>query len=77
MKIISEKELRGFDFWSGAKDNAKLLTFKELDMIEEQLEDIKGEEGYTATEINDMFWFDFEYILEMLGLTEEDLEDRE
>lgn len=69
MKITSEKSLRNFEFWSGAEDAAKILTFEELDQIEEQLEEIYPE-GMDETELNDLFWFDFDWILELIGKEE-------
>jgi hypothetical protein len=66
MKIYSEQSLSGFEFWSGAKDNASQLTDKELDQIEAMLEDLYPE-GMSDTQINDFFWFDFETIAEWIG----------
>ena len=31
MKIYEEKSLASFGFWSGAKDNAAMLTIEELE----------------------------------------------
>lgn len=72
MKIYEEKNLRNFDFWSGAKDNAVLLTCEQLDEVEQILED-SYPDGMDATEINDLFWFDFDTICEWLGTTYEEL----
>ena len=67
MKIYSEQSLRYFEFWSGAKDTVKYLTFEDLDRIEAALEEIAPEEGYSDTEINDLFWFDDDLIAGFLG----------
>ena len=67
MKVTSETALRGFDFWSGAKDFAAKLTCTELDTVESILEDIYPE-GLTDTNINDYFWFEDELICDWLGL---------
>lgn len=66
MKITSEKSLRDFEFWSGAKETVKYLTDEELDTIEEILEDCYPE-GMDETAINDFFWFEDETIAEWLG----------
>jgi hypothetical protein len=66
MKIYSENSLSNFEFWSGAKDNAAKLTDKELDQIESILED-SNPDGMSATEINDLFWFEFETVCEWIG----------
>lgn len=71
MKIYSEKSLRNFEFWNGAKENANELTFEQLDEVENILEDLYPE-GMDETEINDFFWFDFDTIKEWLGITDEE-----
>lgn len=67
MKIIREDNLTNFEFWSGAKDNASMLTNEQLEEVTEALEEIYPE-GMTETQINDLFWFDFEWICELIGL---------
>ena len=78
MKIYGEKSLRYFEFWSGAKDRACLLTCEELDQVEAILEDAYPE-GMSETEVNDLFWFDFDSVAQWLGYESEDalFEDRE
>lgn len=68
MKITSEKSLRDFEFWSGAKETVKYLTDEELDTIEEILEDCYPD-GMDETTVNDFFWFEDETIAEWLGYT--------
>ena len=67
MTIKTEQSLRNFEFWSGAKANAEMMTAEELDSVENELEAMYPE-GMTDTEINDLFWFDFEYVCELIGL---------
>lgn len=77
MKIISEKSLQDFEFWSGAADRVKYLTLEELDVIENILEDVYSE-GITETEINDLFWFEENTIAEWLGYNDfEEMMNRE
>lgn len=71
MKIYSEKSLRNFDFWSGAKENANGLTCEQLDEVENILEGLYPE-GMDETQINDFFWFEFDTIKELLGITGEE-----
>lgn len=66
MKIYEEKSLTDFDFWSGAKDTVKYLTYDELEQIEAVLEDAYPD-GMEDTEINDIFWFEDDWIAEILG----------
>lgn len=74
MKIIKEDSLCNFEFWSGARNNADKLTTEQFDTLESILEE-EYPEGMTETEINDLFWFDFDSIKDMLGI--EDEEDEE
>lgn len=73
MKIYKEENLRNFEFWSGAKDNANELTSAQLDEVENILEDMYPD-GMSETEINDFFWFDFDTIKEWLSITNEEAE---
>ena len=67
MKIYEEKSLANFEFWSGAKDRAVMLTIEELEQLGDLLEDCYPD-GISATKVNDIMWFDFEWVCEMLGL---------
>ena len=71
MKIIKEQPLKDFEFWSGARYVADYLTEEEFEAIEESLEEYNPN-GLTATEINDLFWFDVDYIASVLGYENED-----
>ena len=71
MKNLQRKSLRNFEFWSGAKENANELTGAQLDEVETILEDLYPE-GMDETQINDLFWFEFDTIKEWLGITDED-----
>lgn len=67
MKIYKETSLRDFEFWSGAKYTAEVLTDDQLDRIESYFEETAPEDGYSDTDINDIFWFERDWIAEMLG----------
>ena len=71
MKVYSEKSLRNFEFWCGAKDNAETLTSEQLDMVESILEDVYPD-GVEDVQINDFFWFEFDTIREWLGIEKEE-----
>ena len=68
MKIYKDESLRGFEFWSGAVDNAEEFTLEELDHITDVLEALDNGEGYDETDINDMMWFEPEYLASLIGL---------
>lgn len=70
MKIFKEESLRYFDFWSGAKENAKELSGEQLDNLETILEDAYPDE-IDETTLNDMMWFEFDTIKEWLGIEDE------
>lgn len=72
MKVYTETTLRDFEFWCGAKDTAEHLTDRELEAIESIFEDLYPD-GMEDTQINDVFWFEEDWIAEMLGY--EDFED--
>ena len=76
MKVYSEKSLRNFEFWSGAKSNAEELTLEQIDMVESILEDAYPD-GMEDVQINDFFWFDFDTIREWLGIKDEEEEEDE
>ena len=76
MKITTEQSIANFNFWSGAKSNAAELTFSQLNEVESILEDIYPD-GIDETQLNDIFWFDFETIKEWLNITDEDEDEDE
>ena len=69
MKIYREESLSNFEFWSGAISNAEEFTLEELDRIGAELEvlDCDGD-GYDETQINDLMWFEPEYLASLIGL---------
>lgn len=71
MKYYVEESLSNFQFWSGGKDRAELLSAEQLDTVEQMLEEIEPADGWSDTAINDFFWFDFDTICEWLGYADE------
>lgn len=76
MRIYKEESLINFEFWQGAKSTADRLSNDELLSIEDALDDIYPE-GLTDVQLNDIFWFDLEFLLELIGLTEDEFLARE
>ena len=76
MKIIQHKDLTHFEFWSGAKELADKLSYQELMQITDLLEDLYPN-GLTDTQINDLFWFDGDFICELINKNIDDILDRE
>lgn len=71
MKVYSEINLRDFEFWSRAKDNAETLTSEQLDKVDSILEELYPY-GMNETEINNFFGFGFDTIREWLGIEKEE-----
>ena len=75
MLIKTEKNLRNFEAWSGAIETKNLI----LDAgLEEEFEGLIEElypNGLSDTELNDILWFDSDWILENLGIKEEEEEE--
>ena len=65
MLVKKEMSVYNFAFWSGGKDTVEELTFAEILTIWDYLEETNGE--MDETEINDFFWFERDYIAELLG----------
>lgn len=71
MKVFTETSLVDFEFWNGARDTVKYLTYDELEQIEAILEEAYPD-GMSDTQINDIFWFEDDWIAEMLGYNDFD-----
>lgn len=77
MKVTTETTLRNFEAWSGAKDTKKRIIeegkAEEFDSLIEEL----YPDGIDETHLNDILWFDEEWVYESLGITEEEEEEEE
>ena len=71
MKITMENTLREFQAWSGAVGTKNTIIRLGLEEQFEELIDECYPNGLTATELNDILWFDSEWIFECLGIEEE------
>ena len=72
MLIKTETNLRNFKAWSGAIETKKIILDVGLEEEFEMLIDELYPEGLTDTELNDLLWFDSDWILENLGIKEEE-----
>ena len=75
MKITTELSIRDFNAWSGA-----VTTQKEIIRAgkAEEFDDLINElypEGIDATQLNDLLWFEVDWLYETLGLIEEETEE--
>ena len=75
MKVYQEISFEDFEAWSGAVDTKeKIIDAGKAEEFEALVEELFPN-GIDATELNDFLWFDDDYILEILGITEENEED--
>lgn len=66
MTYTVEKPLSQFEFWSGAKERTDHLTIEQLDRLDYLMPEVLGENPTDAA-INDLFWFEEDYIAQLLG----------
>lgn len=66
MKVFTEMNLTSFEFWGGAEDNTKRLTYEEIERIGKVIEELYPE-GIDKVNINNLFWFEFKSAVEWLG----------
>ena len=74
MKIISETTLKNFRAWAGAVETQeKIIDAGKADEFDRMIEDLYPE-GLTATQLNDILWFEEEWVYETLGISTDDEE---
>tara|TARA_R110000796_G_scaffold6811_1_gene23935 strand:+ start:390 stop:611 length:222 start_codon:yes stop_codon:yes gene_type:complete len=73
MKVINDNlDLRNFEAWSGAKHTKELILDNDKeDDFESMIEDLYPD-GLTDTQLNDILWFEEDWICKTLGIREED-----
>ena len=74
MIYTKQENLTDFTFWGGARVHE--FSHSELRIIEDNFSDIFPTTQPTATDINDLFWFDEEFLCECIGLDFEEYENR-
>ena len=76
MIIHTEQSIVDFNFWSGAAERAELLTYTELKEVEYQIDELYPD-GLEDTQLNDLFWFEFEEVCNWIGLDIDEVLGRE
>ena len=75
LKITRDIELENFQPWSGAVETFnRVYNEDKLDDLAFLLEDIYPD-GITDTQLNDILWFEDEWLFEALGISEEEEEE--
>lgn len=72
MKVFNEFSLEDFEAWSGAKDTKETIVneekAKDFDFLMEDL----YPDGMSETQLNDILWFEDNWIYQNLGIEVED-----
>ena len=74
MKITIELSIRDFKAWSGATNTKNIIIDNDKAEEFDQLIEEIYPEGISDTYLNDLLWFDADWILETLGISEEEEE---
>ena len=78
MKTINEDQsLYDFNAWSGAIDTKKTIIENNKAEDFERLIDECYPDGLTETQLNDILWFETDWIFENLGIDQEEEEEEE
>ena len=68
MTISSDVRLRDFEAWSGAISTKDVIIENGKEGAFEELINELYPDGLSATELNDLLWFDDEWLYEQLGI---------
>ena len=75
MKIYKELDLTSFEPWSGAIDTYNTIyKADKLDDLELLIEELYPD-GIDETQLNDLLWFESDWLYESLGISEEEEEE--
>jgi len=76
MRIFYEDILTNYKPWLGAIDNYKTLKNDEITTLEDYLEELYPE-GISETMLNDIFWFEMDWVNMVLGKDTENEDEEE
>lgn len=77
MKVYQEISIRDFEAWGGALNTYdKIIKNDKEDEFDALIEELYPD-GIEETKLNDLLWFDDEWVLESLGIEEEDEDEEE
>lgn len=77
MKIIKEAGITDFEAWSGAVDTKKTIVDNNKEEEFDALIEETYPDGIDETALNDLLWFESDWIFECLGITEDDEEEED
>ena len=76
MKVIEELSISDFEAWSGAEDTKQTIIDNNMENEFDALIEETYPDGIDKTALNDLLWFESDWIFESLGITE-DTDDEE
>ena len=77
MQITYELDLNTFEAWSGGFDTLNRIREEgKCQDLEYMLEELYPD-GMSETQLNDILWFDREWVYETLGISDEDEDEDE
>jgi len=75
--IIDGASIANFDAWSGAKDTKETtINAGKVDEFDALIDELYPD-GLTDTQLNDLLWFEPEFIFENLGISDENDDENE
>lgn len=77
MKIFTEQSIADFGAWSGAKETQQRIIEENKESEFDQLIEELYPDGIDETQLNDILWFEDNWIFEQLGISDEEEEDEE
>lgn len=77
MKVYKEQGIENFQAWEGAiNTQERIVKLGLADQFDFLIEDLYPD-GLSSTELNDLLWFEPEWIFECLGVTEDEEDEEE
>lgn len=71
MKLFKEESIYNFKAWSGAKETQERIINENKEEEFDQLIEELYPDGLDETQLNDILWFEEDWIFEQLGIEEE------
>jgi hypothetical protein len=72
MKVYRELSISNFDAWSGAVSTKQTIIENDKENDFDSLIEELYPGGIDGTKLNDILWFDSEWVLDSLGIYEEE-----
>ena len=77
MKLFREESISSFEAWSGAKETQqRIIDENKEDEFDQLIEELYPD-GLDETQLNDILWFEEDWIFESLGITDEEEDEEE